>query len=100
MRKAVHIDDRNYDREARDLVKGLGQEDKYGLYKIVVDKLKQYQTESREKELHAVKTVLENDSNLDIYRLRGIVRGHKSSMANDLRGGDLTSNQKKNKKKS
>lgn len=99
MRRAIHVDDRNYDREARELVRGLGQDDKYRLYKIVVDKLKQYQTDEREAELQAVKQVIEKDNSLDIYRLRGIVRGLRSGMANDVRGGDLTGNQKKNKKK-
>ena len=99
MRKAVHVDDRNYDREARELVKGLGQNEKYSLYKIVVDKLREYQTDVRERELQAVKLILDKDKSLDKYRLQGIDRGHRSSMANDLNLGDLKANQKSNKRK-
>jgi len=99
MRKAVHVDERNYDREARELVKGLGQNEKYDLYRIVVDKLRQYQTDVREKELLAVKLVLDRDKSLDRYRLQGIDRGLRSSMANDLNLGDLKANQKSNKRK-
>lgn len=99
MRKAVHVDDRNYEREARDLVKGLGQNEKYSLYKIVVDKLREYQTDVREQELRAVKAVLDRDKSLDRYRLQSVERGLRSSMANDLNLSDIKANQKSSKRK-
>jgi len=99
MRKAVHVDDRNYDKEARELIRNLSDDDKYGLYKIVLDKQKQYQNEERDRELTAVRKILEGDSHLDVYRLRSIEKGYRSSMAHDLNLGDLKANQKSSKKK-
>jgi len=100
MRKAQHIDDRNYEKEARNLVRDLSNDDKYSLYKIVLDKQKQFQSDERDKELTAVRKVLENDNHLDIYRLRSISRGYKSSMAHDANGHDLILNNNPKRKKS
>lgn len=100
MRKAQHIDDRNYEKEARNLVRGLSDNDKYDLYKIILDKQKQFQTEERDRELVAVRKVLENDTRLDVYRLRSISQGYRSSMAHDANGHDLILNNNPKRKKS
>lgn len=100
MRKAVHVDERNYEKEARDLVRGLSDTDKYTLYKIVLDKQRQYQTEEKDRELQAVRKIIERDDKLDIYRLKSIARGYKSSMAHDANGHDLILNNNPKRKKS
>tara|TARA_B110000259_G_C13989503_1_gene391855 strand:- start:80 stop:388 length:309 start_codon:yes stop_codon:yes gene_type:complete len=80
-RKAVHVDDRNYRLEADNLIRPLGFSELYQLYEIVVEKLKSAQSETRDKELEAVKKAIENTKSIDKERLKILYRGYRSSMA-------------------
>ena len=96
-REARHYDERNYIGDAKALVKGLGKSQKYELYEIVCDKLRNSSHgEKREKELKAVQTVLEQDRSLDAIRLKKY-RAGRSEMASDARSrdGQTTVNRKK-----
>tara|TARA_R110000796_G_scaffold17402_2_gene53595 strand:+ start:221 stop:523 length:303 start_codon:yes stop_codon:yes gene_type:complete len=80
-RKAVHVDDRNYRLEADNMIRPLGFGELYKLYEIVVAKLKQAQSETRDKELEAVKKAIESTKSIDHERLKILYRGYRSSMA-------------------
>jgi len=99
-RDARHVDDRNYDREARELVKNLSENEKYKLYEIVLQQQQKAQSDSRESELTAVRKVIETDRYLDKNRLRSMSRGYKSSMAQEAGLGDLIANNNPKRKKS
>jgi len=89
---------RNYDKEARDMVVGLGSNQKYELYGIVLDQLQRRCSDDRNRELLAVKYAIERDRSLDQTRLKKMTIGD-TGMAADINNGSLTSNQKKNKRK-
>ena len=95
-RQARHYEERNYIGDAKELVKGLDKVQLYELYEIVNDKLRQSNTLKREKELEAVKTVIEDIYGLDTDRLTRIRRG-RGEMAKDARArdGNTTVNRKK-----
>ena len=95
-RQARHYEERNYIGEAKELVKGLDKIQLYELYEIVNDKLRQSNTMKREKELEAVKSVIENIYGLDVDRLARIRRG-RGEMSKDARArdGQTTVNRKK-----
>ena len=80
-RQARDYDERNYHGDAKALIKGLDKGQLYELYEIVNEKLSYGTTMKREKELLAVKKVLE-DENLDPQRLRKIRQG-RSEMAKE-----------------
>jgi|TARA_B110000977_G_C10965891_1_gene450387 outer membrane protein assembly factor BamD (BamD/ComL family) len=87
-RKAVHQDDRNYALEAKNMVRPLSETQRYNLYKIVIDKLQESQSETRDKELKAVKYAIEHSPYMDQSRLQTMVRGYRSTMAQDARAQD------------
>lgn len=89
---------RNYDREAKEMVAGLGSNQKYELYEIVLQQLQRRSSDDRERELKAVQFAIERDRSLDQTRLKKMRTGD-TGMAADITGGSLVSNQKKNKKK-
>ena len=72
---------RNYNSEAKDLIKGLGPVELVSLYEIVVEKLKFSQTPSRQAELRAVRKVIEAQPNLDRPRMEKALKGYGSKMA-------------------
>jgi len=80
-RQARDYDERNYHGDAKKLIKGLDKGQLYELYEIVNEKLAYGTTMKREKELLAVKKVIE-DENLDPQRLQKIRRG-RSEMAKE-----------------
>ena len=80
-RQAKHYDERNYHGDAKSLIKGLDKYQLYELYEIVNEKLSRGTTLKREKELLAVKKVIE-DENLDPQRLQKIRKG-RSEMAKE-----------------
>ena len=80
-RQARDYDERNYHGDAKKLIKGLDKSQMYELYEIVNEKLSYGTTMKREKELLAVKKVIE-DENLDPQRLRKIRQG-RSEMAKE-----------------
>jgi len=80
-RQARDYDERNYHGDAKALIKGLDKGQLYELYEIVNEKLSYGTTMKREKELLAVKKVIE-DENLDPQRLQKIRKG-RSEMAKE-----------------
>jgi len=89
---------RNFDKEAKELVKGLSSNQKYEMYEIVLQQLGRRNSDERDQELQAVKHVIEMDRSLDRTRLNKMKTGD-TGMAADITGGSLVSNQKKNKRK-
>jgi|TARA_Y100000385_G_scaffold290146_1_gene362062 hypothetical protein len=81
-------DVRDYDSEARNLIRPLSNNQCYDLYDIVLKKIKMSNSVRRDKELNAVKKAIENLSNIDRYRLKAIMTGYKGSMAQDARPKD------------
>ena len=88
IRKAVYVDARNYKLEAENMIRALGFSELYKLYEIVVNKLKQSQSATRDKELEAVKKAIESTRNIDRERLKRLYQGYRSSMAADARPQD------------
>ena len=80
-RQARDYDERNYQGDAKALIKGLDKSQLYELYEIVNEKLAYGTTMKREKELLAVKKVIEEEK-LDPQRLRKIRQG-RSEMAKE-----------------
>ena len=73
-RQASHYEERNYHGDAIKLIKGLDEYQLYELYEIVHEKLQYGTTLRREKELLAVKKVIEDRSDLDRDRLYKVER--------------------------
>jgi len=78
---------RDYDSEARNLIRPLSNTQCYDLYAIVLKKLQMSNSIRRDKELKAVKKVIENRDNIDTYRLKSIIIGH-SEMSRNARPKD------------
>ena len=74
-------DDRNYDLEAKNLIRDLWGNDLYNMYEIVSNQLKRSNSPTRDKELNAVKRAIEKTRNIDGSRLKRIWNGYKSDMA-------------------
>ena len=74
-------DNRNYDQEARELIKPLSLTQRYELYGIAHKQTQRSCSDSRMKELKAVKKAIENSHLIDKYKLSFIVNGYKSEMA-------------------
>ena len=89
---------RNYDREAKEMLAGLGSNQKYEMYEIVLEQLQRRSSDDRTRELKAVQFAIERDRSLDQTRLNKMRVGD-TGMAADITGGSLVSNQKKNKRK-
>jgi len=74
-------DSRNYNEEARNLIRTLGFERQYELYDIVLKKQKWSNSSTRDLELAAVARAIESTRGIDQSRLLKIKTGFKSSMA-------------------
>ena len=81
-------DYRNYDKEARELIKPLKSHELYQLLEIVVGQLQRRQSDERVKELEAVREVIVNHPRLDEHRVNRIINGYKSEMAQTARAKD------------
>jgi hypothetical protein len=88
-RQARDYDERNYHGDAKKLIKGLDKYQMYELYEIVIEKLSYGATMKREKELLAVKKVIEMEKGLDPMRLKK-VRNGRSEMAKEGSYGEKT----------
>ena len=86
-RQARDYDERNYHGDAINLIKGLDDYQLYELYEIVIEKLSYGTTMKREKELLAVKKVIENKKGLDPSRLHRARQG-RSDMAKEGAHGE------------
>jgi len=85
-RQARHHDERNYHGDAVKLIKGLDKYQLYELYEIVIEKLNYGSTERREKELLAVKKVIEDRKDLDSARLFRSRQGRSEMAKEGARG--------------
>tara|TARA_B110000046_G_scaffold63373_1_gene70846 strand:+ start:186 stop:482 length:297 start_codon:yes stop_codon:yes gene_type:complete len=90
-------DSRNYNEEARNLIRTLGFERQYELYDIVLKKQKWSNSSTRDLELAAVARAIESTRGIDTHRLTKIKTGFKSEMAATARPKDGYT--KPNKKK-
>jgi len=88
-RQARDYDERNYHGDAKKLIKGLDKYQMYELYEIVIQKLSYGTTMKREKELLAVKKVIEDEKGLDPIRLKRAKEG-RSEMAKEGSYGEKT----------
>jgi hypothetical protein len=82
------VDSRDYKLEARDLVKALKGLQVYEMYEIVTKGLQRSNSETKDKELTAVKEAIEAQRGIDTFRLGRILTGYKSSMAETARPQD------------
>ena len=85
-RQARHHDECNYHGDAVQLIKGLDKYQLYELYEIVCEKLQRGSTEKREKELLAVKKVIEDRKELDTSRLYRSRQGRSEMAKEGARG--------------
>ena len=97
-RQARDYDERNYVGDAKSLIKGLDEYQMYELYEIVHEKLSYGTTMKKEKELLAVKKVIEDEKTLDVHRLQKIRRG-RSEMAKEGSYGEKSGRTTVNRKK-
>ena len=81
-------DSRNYNEEARNLIRTLGFERQYELYDIVLKKQKWSNSSTRDLELAAVARAIESTRGIDTCRLTKIKTGFKSEMAATARPKD------------
>lgn len=86
--RSTYVDYRNYDAEATELLKEVKGNQIYSLYEIVTNQLQRSASDTKRKELEAVKKAIEKSKNVDIDRLAQIVRGYRTSMASDARASD------------
>lgn len=74
-------DNRNYDHEARELIKPLSLTQRYELYGIAHKQTQRSCSDTRMQELKAVKKAIESSPMIDKYKLSFIVNGYKTEMA-------------------
>ena len=86
-RRSSHVDDRNYIREAQEMLNGLSLSDLYKMLEIVVEQQEQFASPERRKELAAVEDVIKNMSHLEQGRIERILRG-QSEMARGAKPTD------------
>ena len=72
---------RNYDKEARELLQGLTEKQLYQLFEIVHKEMRRHCSDDRSKELVAVKKAIRQSSLVDTYRIDRLLNGYKSEMA-------------------
>jgi len=73
--------DRNFDKEATDLLKGLSEKQLYQLFEIVVTEMKHQCSEERTMELVAVRKAIRKSPLVEGYRFERIINGYQSEMA-------------------
>lgn len=76
--------DRDYNADARELIKGLKRSELHQLYEIVIDKYKIANNDNRRAELKAVQRAIEGvsvEKNLDEFRMKKAISGYSSEMA-------------------
>ena len=90
---------RNFTNEAQGLIRSLTVREKYKMFEIVLAQLQKRQSDVKQQELRAVYDALVHDGDTDKTTLRSLEKGYQNSMSDDIRGGDLTGNARKNRKK-
>lgn len=81
-------DYRDYDKEAKNLIKDLSTGEIYRLLEIVVDQKKGRCSDKRRKELDAVENAICGLDKLDKFRINRIINGYRSEMAQSARAKD------------
>ena len=74
-------ENRNYDLEAKELLKTLRDSQLYEMYGIVNKQLQRSVSPVREKELNAVRKAIESYPGIDKSKLSFVLHGYKSEMA-------------------
>jgi len=90
---------KNLANEAERMLANLSLRDKYNLFEIVLQQLGKRQSPEKQAELNAVYRAIVQDRDTDKTTLRQKERGYQNSISDDIRGGDLTGNARKNRKK-
>jgi len=80
--------DRNFDKEAFELLKGLSERQLYQLFEIVVTEMKHQCSEERTMELVAVRKAIRKSPLVQGYRFDRIINGYQSEMARTGRPKD------------
>ena len=80
--------ERNYGKEARELVAQLNSREVYDMYEIVSNQLKRSNSKDRDNELNAVKQTIERLPGIEKHRLDRIWNGYRSSMAATAKPSD------------
>jgi Mn-containing catalase len=88
MPRNTYQDFRDYDKEARNLIKDLGTGELYQLLEIVTNQLQRRCSDERIKELEAVRKVICKHPKVDQFRIDRIINGYKSEMAQTARAKD------------
>ena len=92
-----HGAERNFDKEAKELIQGLSERQLYELFKIAHRQSQKSCSEERAKELRAVKKAVLQAKGIEKYRLSRIMNGYGSEMARtgNPKDGQFTPNRKK-----
>lgn len=90
---------KNLKNEANQILGGLTTREKYQMFEIVLAQMGKRHNEQKEAELRAMYNAIVHSSDTDKTTLRSLERGYQNSMSDSVKGGDLTSNARKNKKK-
>ena len=99
MRRAEHVDNRNYDKEAYEMIRKLSDAELYKLYEIVLEQKQKRNGQERDNELFGVQKAIETKKGVDYSRLNSLKNGYKSSMAQEAGLGDLIANNNPKRKK-
>jgi len=73
--------DRNFDKEATELLKGLSERQLYQLFEIAHTESKRPCSDERMMELEAVKKAIKKSPLVELYRFSRIINGYQSEMA-------------------
>lgn len=79
---------RNFDKEAFELLKGLSERQLYQLFEIVHNEMRKPCTDERTSELQAVKKAIRRAPGVQGYRFERIINGYQSEMARTGRPKD------------
>ncbi len=72
---------RNFDKEATDLLKGLSENKRYQLVDIVHKEMKGHMNPERKLELQAVKRAIRRSPWIEGYKIDRLINGYQSEMA-------------------
>tara|TARA_B110000483_G_scaffold176537_1_gene208757 strand:- start:456 stop:749 length:294 start_codon:yes stop_codon:yes gene_type:complete len=72
---------RNFDKEATDLLKGLSENKLYQLFDIVHKEMKGPMNPERKLELQAVKRAIRRSPWIESYKIDRLINGYQSEMA-------------------
>lgn len=79
---------RNFDKEAKELLIGLSERQLYRLFDIVHKEMKGPMTDERKLELQAVKRAIRSNPMTEAYKIDRLINGYQSEMARTGRPKD------------